>query len=52
MKAALVEADTGKTVAHAFSPETEMAISSPRPGWAEQDPESWWQEVQHVTASA
>lgn len=50
VKAALVEADTGKTVAHAFSPETEMAISSPRPGWAEQDPESWWQEVQHVTA--
>lgn len=50
VKAALVEADTGKTVAHAFSPETEMAINSPRPGWAEQDPENWWLEVQQVTA--
>lgn len=45
IKAALVEAETGKTVAHAFSPETEMAIESPRPGWAEQEPENWWREA-------
>lgn len=49
VKAALVDAETGKTVAHAFSPEAEMAISSPRTGWAEQDPESWWQEAIHAT---
>ncbi|QEC53695.1 xylulokinase [Anseongella ginsenosidimutans] len=49
IKAALVDAETGKTAAHAFSPETEMPISSPRPGWAEQHPESWWQEVISVS---
>lgn len=50
IKASLVNAETGKTAASAFSPETEMPISSPRPGWAEQDPESWWLEVVTVTA--
>lgn len=50
VKAALVEAATGKTVAHAFSPEAEMLISSPKPDWAEQEPEGWWREVIAVTA--
>lgn len=45
IKACLVEADSGKAVASAFFPETEMAIESPQPGFAEQHPENWWQNA-------
>lgn len=45
IKAALVDAATGECVASATSPSEELAISSPRPSWAEQDPEVWWQHV-------
>ncbi len=49
IKAALVKADTGKTVAMAQYPETEMEIIAKEPGWAEQDPEIWWHNVCQVT---
>jgi xylulokinase len=42
IKAALLNAETGELVASASSPGTELAIAAPRPGWAEQDPELWW----------
>jgi xylulokinase len=45
VKAALLDAGTGKPLASAFSPASEMRIQSPRPGFAEQDPELWWQEL-------
>ncbi len=45
IKATLLDAQTGKVIASATSPQTEMPISSPQPGWAEQDPENWWQHV-------
>jgi xylulokinase len=45
IKAALVEADTGKIVAAAYSPANEMQIISLQPGYAEQDPETWWTEL-------
>ncbi len=45
VKAALLDADSGKTLASATSPEKELPISAPRPGWAEQDPQTWWQNV-------
>src|SRR5512147_642979 len=45
IKAALVETDTGKAVALASFPDTEMTINAPSPGFAEQDPEVWWQCV-------
>jgi len=38
VKAALLDAESGKPLASAFSPESEMRIHSPRPGFAEQDP--------------
>lgn len=41
VKAAIVEAANGKCFATAFSPETEMQISSPFPGQAEQNPSDW-----------
>lgn len=45
VKAALLDVDTGKPAAVAFSPSSEMAISSPGEGFAEQDPEMWWHEA-------
>lgn len=49
IKAALVDARTGETVGVAQHPETEMAITAPEPGWAEQDPEAWWDHVCSAT---
>jgi xylulokinase len=49
IKASLVDAETGKLVSSASSPEREMKINSPQVGWAEQHPDTWWQHV--VTAT-
>lgn len=49
IKAALVEAASGKTVGIAHYPDSEMEIAAPKPDWAEQDPETWWQNVCIVT---
>jgi len=49
IKAALLEVDSGKPVATVFSPGTEMPIDSPRSGFAEQDPEMWWNELINAT---
>ena len=43
VKASLVNADNGKCVSSAFFPEKEAPIMAVKAGWAEQDPESWWQ---------
>jgi xylulokinase len=43
VKASLVNADSGKCVASAFFPEKEAPIKAVKAGWAEQDPDSWWQ---------
>lgn len=45
IKASFLEAKTGKLIASAVSPQTEMKIDSPREGWAEQHPDTWWQHV-------
>jgi xylulokinase len=39
VKGLLVRADDGAVIARA---EVEHPLSTPRPGWAEQDPEDWW----------
>lgn len=49
IKAALLDADSGKCVASAISPSREMPMQVPAEGWAEQDPESWWREVINAT---
>ena len=43
VKASLVNADSGKCVATAFYPEREAPIMAVKAGWAEQEPESWWE---------
>ncbi len=43
VKAALVSTDTGECAATAFYPESEAPIIAQRAGWAEQEPDAWWQ---------
>lgn len=49
VKVALLDIATGKTVATATSPEQEMGMIAHQAGWAEQDPDSWWQEAVNAT---
>ncbi len=49
VKASLVNAETGKCVSSAFFPKTEAKIIAVNPGWAEQDPESWWENLKLST---
>lgn len=50
VKAALVDAQTGQTVASAQYPDCEAPITAKQPGWAEQDPSMWWDELKQATA--
>ena len=42
VKASLTDIDSGMCSAAAFYPKTEAAIKSVKMGWAEQDPQDWW----------
>jgi xylulokinase len=45
VKACVVEGATGKCVGAASFPSQEMTITSVNPGWAEQEPETWWKNA-------
>ena len=45
IKASLTDAGSGQILATAQSPDRELDIIAPQPGWAEQDPETWWHHV-------
>ena len=45
VKASLVNAETGKCAASAFFPEHEAPIIAVKAGWAEQDPQMWWENA-------
>jgi len=49
IKAALLDADSGMLVASAASPEKEMEIIAEHTGWAEQRPQTWWENVNAAT---
>ncbi len=48
VKGALIGAGDGSLVCSAQSPANELEIRSPEPGWAEQDPATWWYHVLEV----
>lgn len=48
IKVSLLNAETGKALASAVFPETEMAIIARKAGWAEQNPETWWAHLKHA----
>ena len=51
VKASLVDAAGGACTASDFFPKKEMEIKSAKPGWAEQDPNIWWENLKQVTRS-
>lgn len=52
IKVSVLDARQAKVLASVQYPETERTIASPQPGWAEQDPETWWQDVQSAILAA
>ena len=52
VKASIVDADTGVCAASAFYPKTEAPILSVRTGWAEQEPQMWWESLKFALAEA
>ncbi|MDR2058369.1 MAG: carbohydrate kinase [Dysgonamonadaceae bacterium] len=51
IKASLVNIQTGEATASAFFPKREMGIKSVKTGWAEQNPEIWWENLKLATQS-
>lgn len=50
VKASLVDIETGTCAATAFYPEYEAPIKSVKNGWAEQDPQMWWNNAKLALA--
>ncbi len=50
IKATLMDAQTGKVLASATSPEKELEIIAKELGWAEQHPQTWWEHVKTATS--
>jgi len=49
VKVCLLDGASGRGVAYASYPDREMTIHAPKPGWAEQAPETWWECARHAT---
>ena len=49
VKGAVIDVERGEVVATASFPDQEMSIHSPVAGWAEQDPQTWWEAILGVT---
>ena len=45
IKASLIEAETGKCTGTSFQPKKEMKMIASQSGWAEQDPQVWWENL-------
>ena len=50
VKVSLVEANSGNLVASSFYPKQEMKITAHKAGWAEQEPELWWENLKLALA--
>ncbi|HTD41669.1 MAG TPA: FGGY family carbohydrate kinase [Mucilaginibacter sp.] len=48
VKVTVVDAATQTGIASAQYPDTESPILVPEPGWAEQSPDMWWQQLHHA----
>ncbi|MEW6652772.1 MAG: FGGY family carbohydrate kinase [Bacteroidota bacterium] len=43
IKASVLDVESGKILAEGFYPQEEMIINAPKQGFAEQEPETWWE---------
>ncbi len=50
VKTSVIDGDSGNCLATAFYPKDEMKIIAVRPGWAEQEPETWWTNLKSSIA--
>ena len=48
IKVSVVDSASQNAIVSAQYPDTESPILTPEPGWAEQLPDMWWQQVQHA----
>ena len=49
IKATLFDVEKGEAITQTMYPDDEMRIYSVKPGWAEQDEETWWESVVILT---
>lgn len=49
VKANLVKIDSGESIAGCFYPKKEMEITARQAGWAEQNPDDWWNNIVNAT---
>jgi len=49
IKASLFDLESGTISSTVYAPETEMEIMAAKPGWAEQDPDLWWNYLVEAT---
>lgn len=45
VKVSLINGENGNCVASSFHPKQEMKITAHKAGWAEQEPEQWWENL-------
>lgn len=51
-KASIVQVETGQVVGTGSYPKSEATIKAVRPGWAEQSPEDWWENIKGAIKQA
>ncbi len=50
VKVSLLDGEAGSCIASAFYPKQEMKITAIKPGWAEQEPGLWWENLKLALA--
>jgi xylulokinase len=45
VKASVIDGESGECLASAYYPKDEMKIIALKPGWAEQEPDTWWNNL-------
>ncbi len=52
VKVSVLDVEKGETISSAQYPESEMTITAVQPGWAEQDPELWYENLKKACQKA